>query len=249
MTKKIKMKINRIVVFLFILFCFNSCNSQTKKRGSWENKNFETYLTNKNIAFKKQENGYLYTESNKSLYDQYYSDFMKYETKVNLESSPYLKVNKVYVHYRTPTSVEFTVYSDEETFCLSTFDLDIDGKILSFPENGIVKVLEPIIVENFGDFEITGNIIKTRKRHKTPSREWYEYVNGIIKNDTIHFTEKFVGTDSYQFKKNWLAKAKKTDVTEIYQPNLKAKKYVNGFGLVTYEVTGEFQMEYAKQTF
>lgn len=248
MKKKIKMKMNRIVVFLIILFCFNSCNSQTKKRRSWENKNFETYLTNKNIAFKKQENGYLYTESNESLYDQYYSDFLDDELKVKLEKNPYLKINKVYVHYRTPTSVEFSIYSDRGSFCLSTFDLDIDGKILSFPENGIVKVLEPIIVEDFGDFEITGSIIKTRKRQISPYNETYYYVNGTVNNDTIHYTERYIGKEK-KFEKKTLAKSHKEDFKEIYQPGLKAVQYKVGKYLVSYEVTGEFQMEYAKQTF
>jgi hypothetical protein len=144
------------------------------------------------------------------------------------------------VHYRNPTSVEFIVYSDEETFCISTLDLDIDDKILSFPKNGEVKVLQPIQVIHFGTYEITGNILKTRKRHKTPYKEWYEYLNGSIKNDTIYFTEKYDGADHYKFKKNWLAKTRKTDVKEVYQPNLKARKYKNGVGLICYEVTGEF---------
>ncbi|MET3047640.1 hypothetical protein, partial [Flavobacterium covae] len=88
-----------------------------------------------------------------------YKDSIK---KQNLINNQTLKVNKVYVHYRTPNSVEFSVYSDEERFCLSSYDLDMDGKILSLPdENGIVKVIKPIIVKYFGDFEITNNIIKT----------------------------------------------------------------------------------------
>lgn len=164
-------------------------------------------MTDQKITFK---------ELNDSIYSAQYGYFLKHEKKLKLEANPYLKVNKVYVHYRTPTSVEFTVYSDEETFCINTFDLDVDGKILSFPENGVIKVLAPIRVEDFGDFEITENIIKTRKRHKTSNKEWYEYVNGSIKNDTIHFTEKYTGTNDYKFKKKLVDKNK----NNIFQRSL-----------------------------
>jgi hypothetical protein len=230
------------VVFLAILSLLLIACATNKKRGSWENKNFETYLENKKISFEKQKNGYLYTDSIESLYDKYYSDFLKYEKKLKLEANPYLKINKVYVHYRTPTSVEFSVYSDEGTFCLSTFDLDIDGKILSFPENGVIKVLEPIKVVHFGRYEITGNVLKTRKRRETLYDETYYYVNGTIKNDTIHYTERYIGKEK-KFEKKFLAKTHKSDIKEIYQPNLKARKYKNFVDLTCFEVTGEFSIE------
>ncbi|WP_131368667.1 hypothetical protein [Chryseobacterium luteum] len=183
-----------------------------------------------------------FKELNDSIFSAHYGDFLNYEKKIKLESNPYLKINKVYVHYRTPASVEFIIYSDKETFCISTSDLDIDGKVLSFPENGIIKVLQPITVEDFGDFEVTGNIIKTRKRHTTPFNQWYDYVSGTIKNDTIYFTEKFIGKEK-TFEKKTFAKTKKTDFKEVYQPGLKTRKYTNGAGLISYEVTGEFNVE------
>ncbi|OWP80051.1 hypothetical protein BWK63_13045 [Flavobacterium covae] len=180
---------------------------------------------------------------NDKLYDDYYSNFMKYRTKTKLEKNPYLKVNKVYVHYRTSNSVEFSVYSDEETFCLSDYDLDMDGKILSLPdENGIVKVIKPIVVSYFGDFEITNNIIKTRRHSRSPFNEWYDYVEGKISNDTIYLSKKYWGKakNNYKFKKYWLAKTRKTNIKEIYQPTLKAEKFENSYGLTCFRVTGEF---------
>ncbi|MFK7004881.1 hypothetical protein, partial [Flavobacterium covae] len=126
--------------YFFILILLISC--KTTKTNWWED--------NKDTPFKRyliQTNKIdINTKMNGKLYDDYYSDFLKYETKTKLEKNPYLKVNKVYVHYRTSNSVEFSVYSDEETFCLSDYDLDMDGKILSLPdENGIVKVIKPIV--------------------------------------------------------------------------------------------------------
>jgi hypothetical protein len=177
---------------------------------------------------------------------QHFKDFLTYQDSIkkqNLINSPSLKVNQVYVHYRTNNSVEFSVYSDEGTFCVSTFDLDMNGKILSLPDNGIVKVIKPIRVEDFGDFEITNNFIKTRKRSKTPFREWYDYVNGTIKKDTIHFTEKYIGTNRYKFKKKWLTKTRKTDLKEIYQPNLKATKYKDRYNIVYFMIAGEFNVK------
>ncbi|MCH4830941.1 MULTISPECIES: hypothetical protein [Flavobacterium] len=233
-------KITLILLFQFFISC--SSNSLQKK-GSWEDKGFEDFLTKKNILFKKKENGYLYSEKSKSLYDDYFADFLKYETKTKLEKNPYLKVNKVYVHYRTSNSVEFSVYSDEETFCLSDYDLDMDGKILSLPdENGIVKVIKPIVVSYFGDFEITNNIIKTRRHSRSPFNEWYDYVEGKISNDTIYLSKKYWGKakNNYKFKKYWLAKTRKTNIKEIYQPTLKAEKFKNSYGLTCFRVTGEF---------
>ncbi len=177
---------------------------------------------------------------------QHFKDFLTYQDSIkkqNLINSPSLKVNQVYVHYRTNNSVEFSVYSDEGTFCVSTFDLDMDGKILSIPDNGIVKVIKPIRVEDFGDFEITNNFIKTRKRSKTPFKEWYDYVNGTIKKDTIHFIEKYIGTNRYKFKKKWLTKTRKTDIKEIYQPTLKATKYKDRYNIVYFMIAGEFNVK------
>ena len=225
------------------------CACGTSKRGNWENKNFENYLTARNISFKKQINGDLYDESNQSLYNKYYRDFMAFEKKLRLEANPYLKINKVYVHYRTPTSVEFVIYSDDERFCLSTFDLDMDGKILSFPENGIVKVLEPIVVKDFGGFRINENNIIERTYNKSPYKKWYNYLEGTITNDTIHFTKKYVGTNMNKYKKRWLSKTRKANSMIIYQPNLKAKKYKDEYDFPYFEVTGEFKVDQSPTSF
>ncbi|MFK7004904.1 hypothetical protein BZL53_03780 [Flavobacterium columnare] len=177
---------------------------------------------------------------------KHFEDFLTYKDSIkkqNLINNQTLKVNKVYVHYRTPNSVEFSVYSDEERFCLSSYDLDMDGKILSLPdENGIVKVIKPIIVKYFGDFEITNNIIKTRRHSRSPFNEWYDYVEGKISNDTIYLSKKYWGKakNNYKFKKYWLAKTRKTNIKEIYQPTLKAEKFENSYGLTCFRVTGEF---------
>ncbi|MFK7004906.1 hypothetical protein, partial [Flavobacterium covae] len=126
-----------LAIYLLIIVISNSC--KTSKSTGYTNTDFRQYLiTNKIIDSN--------SSMNDKLYDDYYSNFMKYRTKTKLEKNPYLKVNKVYVHYRTSNSVEFSVYSDEEDFCLSDYDLDMDGKILSLPdENGIVKVIKPIV--------------------------------------------------------------------------------------------------------
>ncbi|AMA49011.1 MULTISPECIES: hypothetical protein [Flavobacterium] len=223
--------------YFFILILLISC--KTTKTNWWED--------NKDTPFKRyliQTNKIdINTKMNGKLYDDYYSDFLKYETKTKLEKNPYLKVNKVYVHYRTSNSVEFSVYSDEEDFCLSDYDLDMDGKILSLPDqNGIVKVIKPIIVKYFGDFEITNNIIKTRRHSRSPFNEWYDYVEGKISNDTIYLSKKYWGKakNNYKFKKYWLAKTRKTNYKKIYQPTLKAEKFENSYGLTCFRVTGEF---------
>ncbi|OOB84200.1 hypothetical protein BZL53_03785 [Flavobacterium columnare] len=177
---------------------------------------------------------------------KHFEDFLTYKDSIkkqNLINNQTLKVNKVYVHYRTSNSVEFSVYSDEETFCLSDYDLDMDGKILSLPdENGIVKVIKPIVVSYFGDFEITNNIIKTRRHSRSPFNEWYDYVEGKISNDTIYLSKKYWGKakNNYKFKKYWLAKTRKTNYKKIYQPTLKAEKFENSYGLTCFRVTGEF---------
>jgi hypothetical protein len=237
--KKIKrnqMTRNRVVISC-LFFILLSCGSSKKSK---ENKiAYAKYLASRNIAPIKVNDL------------DYYDDFFEYKQekkKQALISNPYLKVNQVYVHYRNSHSVEFSVYSDERTFCLSTFDLDMDGQILSFPENSIVTVLKPIKVAHYGTYELTDNFLKTRKRSKTPFNEWYDYLNGNIKNDTIHFTEKYVGTSDHKFKKKWLAKTRKEDLKEIYQPNLEAVKYVNENGLIYFMVTGEFKFVKQKDT-
>jgi hypothetical protein len=195
-----KIKIKSFILSLFIFVFFNSCKTRIIKYDGKSDIAFKEYLKVSNIEYK---------ELNDSIYSKYYSKYLKDELKQKFDKNPYLKTNQVYVHYRTNDSVEFSVYSDEGVFCFSTFDLDMDGKILSIPKNGIVKVLHPVPVEFFGDFELINDFIRTRKRSKTPFNEWYDYVNGSIKNDTIHFTEKYVGTNDHKFRKKWLAKLEK----------------------------------------
>lgn len=239
MKRKMKRKkISNLLAILSVALFLVTCNSQklNSKQQEYNDKRkseFKDYLITKKIPF---------TTVNDSIFNAYYSDFLDDELKLKLEENPHLKINKVYVHYRTPTSVEFSIYSDKGTVCLSTFDLDIDNKILSFPENGIIKILEPIKVEDFGNFEINGNVIKTRKRQLSPFNETYYYVNGTVNNDTIHYTERYVGKEK-KFEKKTFFKTYKEDFKEIYQPGLKAVQYKQGKHLVSYIVTGEFKVE------
>ncbi|SPE77942.1 hypothetical protein FLACOL_01956 [Flavobacterium columnare] len=232
--------------FIFLIISF-SC--KTTKTNWWEdNKDtpFKRYLIETNKID-------INTKMNGKLYDDYYSEFLKYETKTELEKNPYLKVNQVYTFYsetRTQTfgtfidegvqSVTFVIYSDEGRFCLSTFDLSKNP--FTAPENGIIKLTKPVVVEDFGGFEITNDKIKTKKRNKTPFKEWYDHVNGYVKNDTIHFTNTYVGKE-YKFEKKWYAIKHKINFEEIYQPNLKAEKFKGSNGLVKYRVSGEFSIK------
>ncbi|WP_444622899.1 hypothetical protein [Flavobacterium columnare] len=182
--------------YFFILILLISC--KTTKTNWWEdNKDtpFKRYLIETNKID-------INTKMNGKLYDDYYSEFLKYETKTELEKNPYLKVNQVYTFYsetRTQTfgtfidegvqSVTFVIYSDEGRFCLSTFDLS--KYPFTAPKNGIIRLSKPVVVEDFGGFEITNDKIKTKKRNKTPFKEWYDHVNGYVKDDTIHFINKY----------------------------------------------------------
>ncbi|ELY2018346.1 hypothetical protein SL053_002267 [Flavobacterium psychrophilum] len=187
---------------------------------------------------------------------KHFEDFLSYKDSIkkqDLINNQILKVNKVYIYYsetKTITfgtfieegvqSVTFVIYSDEGFFCLSTFDLNKNS--FTAPENGIIKLKKSVIVEDFGEFEITNDFIKTSKRNKTPFKEWYDHVNGNIKNDVIHFTEGYIGKE-YKFEKKWYALKKKFDFKQVYQPNLKAVKYKSKSGLTCFEVTGEFSVK------
>ncbi|AMA49012.1 MULTISPECIES: hypothetical protein [Flavobacterium] len=233
------------ITFGFIFFII-SFSCKTTKTNWWEdNKDtpFKRYLIETNKID-------INTKMNGKLYDDYYSEFLKYETKTELEKNPYLKVNQVYTFYsetRTQTfgtfidegvqSVTFVIYSDEGRFCLSTFDLS--KYPFTAPKNGIIRLSKPVVVEDFGGFEITNDKIKTKKRNKTPFKEWYDHVNGYVKNDTIHFTNTYVGKE-YKFERKWYALKHKINFEEIYQPTLKAEKFKNSYGLTCFRVTGEF---------
>lgn len=186
---------------------------------------------------------------------QHFKDFLTYQDSIkkqNLLNSKILKVNQVYIYYSETViqtfgtfieegkqSVTFVIYSDEGLFCLSTFDLS--SKYFGIPENGVIKLLKPIVVNYFGDFEITNDFIKTRKRNKTPFKEWYDYVNGSVKNDTINFTETYIGKGN-KFEKKMLAITHKTNFKEVYQTNLKTEKLKDQYGLIYFRVTGEFNI-------
>ncbi|SPE77943.1 hypothetical protein FLACOL_01957 [Flavobacterium columnare] len=86
------------------------------------------------------------------------------------------------------------------------------------------------------------DLLKTKKRNKTPFKEWYDHVNGYVKNDTIHFTNTYVGKE-YKFERKWYALKHKINFEEIYQPNLKAEKFKGSNGLVKYRVSGEFSVK------
>ena len=227
---------SKIIFFFIVLIIFENCNSQTKNNEQYKNKRnieFKEYLIAQKIPFKTL---------NDSVFSAYYMGFIYNKKRIDLESNPNLKVNKVYVHFITPSAVEFIIYSDEETFCISSYDVEINGKTLGFPDKGVIKVLEPIIVEYFGDYELNNNIIKTKKRVLGPFSETYYHINGSIKNDTIYFTEKYEGK-KYKFEKKFFSKKHKDNFIEVYQPNLNARKYINNAGLTTFEVTGEFNVE------
>jgi len=232
---------NKIILSALLLFFINCGVSNTSK----DNKiAYAKYLESRNIdPIKVNDLDY---------YDDFF-EFKKEQKKQTLIKNPFLKVNQVYIYYsQTETqtfgtfieegkqSVTFVIYSDEGRFCLSTFDLS--SKFFSAPENGIIKLIKPVSVEDFGGFEITNDFIKTSKRNKTPFKEWYDHVNGSIKNNVIYFTEGYIGKE-YKFEKKWYAVKKKFDFKEVYQPNLKTEKFKDSYGLTYFRVTGEFYLE------
>ncbi|SPE77944.1 hypothetical protein FLACOL_01958 [Flavobacterium columnare] len=88
------------ITFILLFQFFTSCSSNSlQKKGSWEDKEFEDFLTKKNILFKKKENGYLYSEKSKSLYDDYFAEFLKYETKNSQKGITNLKSKRAYFSY------------------------------------------------------------------------------------------------------------------------------------------------------
>lgn len=239
-----KNKFTYILIFLSASALFYSC--KITKESGYTDSEFKQYLIVNNIIN-------INTLMNDKLYDDYYSVYKYDKIKRKLESNPFLKVNQVYIYYsetKTITfgtfieegvqSVTFVIYSDEGRFGLSTFDLNKNS--FTAPENGIIKLKKSVIVEDFGGFEITNDQIKTKKRNKTPYKEWYDHVNGYVKNDTIHFTNKYIGKE-YKFEKKWNAIKRKINFNEVYQPNLKVVKYKSKSGLTCFEVTGEFSVK------
>lgn len=235
-----------VIIGVLALLAVVTYSLAQEKKLPWKDKDFEAYLTLKGISFFNGPDGGVYADSirSDSLYDNYYLDFIKYEKKVQLEANPYLKLDKVYIDYNNAGYIEFFIYSDQETFCMTVESVYSDK--FSISKNGVVKILKPIYVEHYGEYKIEDNIIKSRKYISPPVNK-YNYLNGTIKNDTIHFTEKFTGTSVVEYKKQWLTKTRKTDSKIIYEPTLKAEKKSYILHLVAYKVTGEFTVEALKE--
>lgn len=228
-------------LFVLLLIFVTSISAQEKKL-TWKNEDFEAYLTSKNIVFKNKADGSVYSDSIKDLYKQYFLDFVKYNMKLQLEANPYLKVNEVYAVYNNPGSIDLVVYTDEETVCLQRFM--IDGEFLSFPENGVVKILKPIRVRQFGFFKIEENNLILQNKYYSSSQVRYNYLSGTVKNDTIQFTKKYWSKNLHSFEKSKWSSVKKVDFKMIHQPGLKAEKYY--YEILYYKVTGEFYLEALK---
>ncbi len=229
--------------YFTVVILLISCSSQPKKL-PWKNQDFEDYLTSINVSFKvKESTGEVYSTNNdvNKLYDKYYSDFMDDRTKKRLESNPYLKVNKVYVEYRSYDSFDIYVFGNDGQFGMK-YNAKVDGKNFELTTDGYVKTKQPVLISNFGDFEIKDDFLKTRKYSKSPYAEWYDYVNGTVKNDTIFMTEAYQGKDTYSFKKHWLASRKKRDYKIIYQPNFKigVTSVYDSSNLTSFVIEGEF---------
>ena len=238
---------NKSIFYVYILVLLFSCKT-SKNATPWIKQPsaipFREYLIANNISF---------DETNDDIYDtRYYDDFRAFKIKTKLEKNPFIKINQVYSFYSETEnqtfgtiidegkqSVTFVIYADDNFFYLSTFDLSSDE--FSATENGKVKLRKSVIVKYFGDYELINDFLKTRKRNQSPYKEWVDYQNGKIKNDTIFFAERYIGK-KYKFEKKWWAIKHKENWTEIYQPNLKAVKYKSKSGLTCFEVTGEFNL-------
>jgi hypothetical protein len=232
------------IIYYTIVILLISCSSQPKKL-PWKDQDFEDYLTSINVPFKVDEKtGKVSGIDGAKLYDKYNSDFMDNRTKKRLESNPYLKVNKVYVHYRSYDSFDIYVFGTNEQFSMK-YNASVDGKKFELTPEGYVKTKQSVLISNYGDFEIKENIIKTRRYSKSPHAEWYDYVNGTVKNDTIFMTEAYQGKDTYSFKKHWAASRKKRDFKLIYQPNFKVwVTTTHGSTVLTsFVIEGEFSIK------
>ncbi|HEX8577093.1 MAG TPA: hypothetical protein VF677_12435 [Flavobacterium sp.] len=169
---------------------------------------------------------------------KYFEDFLAYKDSIkkqNLINSPFLRVNKVYT-YSSGTSYTFSVFRDNGELYVAA----IDSEDLSAPENGVIKLKEPLRLSIFAGFELTNDILKVWVNYKTAFREWNENKTGYIKNDTIHFTGSYI-SKKYEYKKKWWAKIHKTDFVNTYQPNLRANKIKDSqSGFDVFIVSGEF---------
>ncbi len=232
------------IIYFIILVLVLGCSTQPKKL-PWKDKDFEDYLTSINIPFRVDEKtGKTYSDNNIKFYDKYYSDFIKYERRIRLESNPFLKVNQVYVRYRSYDSFDIYVFGNDEQFG-RIFNARVDGINFELTTDGYVKTKQPVLISNFGDFEIKDDFLKTRRYSKSPYSIWYDYVNGTVRNDTIFMREAYIGKDTYSFKKHWLASRKKIDFKLIYQPNFKIRitSVYDSSVLTSFVIEGEFSIK------
>jgi len=176
---------------------------------------------------------------------KHFEDYLVYRDSIkkqDLINNPYLKVNKVYVEYRSYDSFDIYVFGNDGQFGMK-YNAKVDGKNFELTTDGYVKTKQPVLISNYGDFEINDDFLKTRRYSKSPYSEWYDYVNGIVKNDTIFMTEAYQGKDTYSFKKYWLASRKKRDYKIIHQPNFKVRVTSNSVDLTSFVVEGEFSIK------
>jgi hypothetical protein len=169
---------------------------------------------------------------------QHFKDFLAYQDSIkkqNLIKSLFLRVNKLYT-YSSGTSYTFSVFCDNGRLYAAT----IDSEDLTAPENGVIKLKQPIELSTYAGFELTNDILKVNVNYKTPFREWNENKTGYIKNDAIYFTASYI-SKKYEYKKKWWAKTHKTDFIHTYQPNLRANKIKDSqLGFDVFIITGEF---------
>lgn len=222
------MKKNKIVILLALLTLF-SCG--ISKRAKALDKEFNKYLKIVNI-------------DRDTITD--FKNFLAYEDSIKkqkLRDSPYLKINEVYVYYRYNDLVTFSVFDDEGHEYVSS--QRVGGDLLEQPKNDIVKLKGKIILPFFGWYDLKKNSIRKKRNHKTPFKEWGEVAKGLIRNDTICFTENY-RTKEFGFEKKWLAKTRKINSKIVHQPNLKAVKtkiFRFGSEIDVFVISGNFFMK------
>jgi hypothetical protein len=178
---------------------------------------------------------------------KHFEDFLEYRDSIkkqDLINNPYLKVNKVYVHYRSYDSFDIYVFGTNEQFSMK-YNASVDDKNFELTPEGYVKTKQSVLISNYGGFRLNDDFLQTRRYSKSPHAEWYDYVNGTIKNDTIFMTEAYQGKDTYSFKKHWAASRKKRDYKIIYQPNFKVwVTTTHGSTVLTsFVIEGEFSIK------
>ncbi|WP_310556067.1 hypothetical protein [Flavobacterium sp.] len=221
----IKNQINKIILFLLLLFLIN-CGS----RKIDINDEYRSYQIAKGLD----------PSVKKSF--KYFEDFLNHKDSVKrqaLLNSNIIKVNKVYMYKRNSESYTFCVFSDDGYAYNVTTTMyknqDTQGYIVGLKEyvdasqNNIIKFNTPINLNYLGSFELKNNTISIKRSEKTPFREWNENDVGVFKNDTLTMTATYI-SKKREYKKKWLAKTHKTNFIFVYQPDLKAIGYKNKYG-------------------